>query len=91
MWAGPQCVHYLGRISGQREQGGHRRVSALARLSGRGVGVGCPGGGWPRGGGAGTEAVSQLVVYHTFFFFFWFSYILFNLNIKKIYKDILYF
>ena len=69
MWAGPQCVHYLGRISGQREQGGHRRVSGPARTSGRGVGVGCPGGGWPWGGDAGTEAVSQLVVYNTFFFF----------------------
>lgn len=57
-------------------------MSAPARTSGRGVGVGCPGGGWARGGDAGTEAVAQLVVYRTFFFF-QFSYILFKLNIKK--------
>ena len=94
--SGPQYTERLGCGQGRSVSptwggfpgGGHRRVSAPARTSGRGVGAGCPGGGWPRGGDAGTEAVSQLVVYPTFFFQF--SYILFKLNIKQIYKGIIF-
>lgn len=74
--SGPQYTERLGCGQGRSVSptwggflgGGNHRVSAPARTSGRGVGVGCPGGGWARGGDAGTEAVSQLVVYHTFFF-----------------------